>query len=71
MEENEEDVIDLLICAPVNYSQIDLETIADDIHEDWQPDKGLCDKIDEFNSYLKTLPPHSWMPGKIRTNYKK
>lgn len=71
MEENEEDTIDLLICDPVNFRQIDLDTIADDTHEDWEPEKELCDKIDEFNAYLKTLPPHSWMAGKVRTCYKK
>lgn len=70
MEENEEDTIDLLICEPVNYTQIDLDTIVDNTHDDWQPEKELCEKIDEFNNYLKTLPPHSWMPGKVRTSYK-
>jgi hypothetical protein len=62
--------IDLLICDPVNFRHIDLETVAGDTHEDWEPDKELCDKIDEFNAYLKTLHPHSWMPGKVRTHYK-
>lgn len=61
--------IDLLICEPVNFRPIDLDMIADETHEDWSPDKTLCDKIYEFNAYLKTLPPHSWMPGKIRTKY--
>lgn len=70
MEDNEETAIDLLICDPVNFRRIDLDTIADDTHEGWEPEKELCDKIDEFNAYLKTLPPHSWMPGKVRTSYK-
>lgn len=61
--------IDLLICDPVNYRLIDFETIADDTHENWEPEKELLQKVTEFNAYLKTLHPHSWMPGKVRTNY--
>lgn len=69
MEENELDTIDLLICEPVNYTPIDFGTIASDTHEDWEPEKELVEKVKEFNNFLKTLPPHSWMPGKIRTAY--
>lgn len=62
--------IDLLFCDPVHYSSIDFETIAGEAHEDWEPEEELCKKVDEFNAYLKTLPPHSYCPGKVRTSYK-
>lgn len=69
MEENEETEIDLLFCTPIYYTPISFDEIAQEPHDDWEPEKELCDKIDEFNAYLKTLAPHSWMPGKIRTSY--
>lgn len=61
--------IKLLVCVPIYYRRIDSEDIASDSHEDWEPDDELEQKIKEFNDYLKTLPPHSWTPGKIRTTY--
>lgn len=70
MDENDIEEIDLLICQPVCYQTIDSETVASDAHEDWEPDKELLEKIEEFNKYLQTLPPHSWEPGNIRTSYK-
>lgn len=70
MEENEINEIDLLFCSPIGYSQIDTESVASDSHEDWEPTSELEKKIAEFNEYIQTLPPHSWEPGKIRTNYK-
>ena len=71
MEDEDEPMkeIDLLICEPINYRPIDTETVADETHEDWEPEDELLKKIDEFNAYLKTLHPHSWTRGKIRTNY--
>lgn len=70
MYDNEIEEIDLLICEPIGYRQIDGETVTGDAHEDWEPSKELEDKIKEFNDYLSTLPPHSWGHGKIRTSYK-
>lgn len=68
--ENDIEEIDLLICDPVKYRLIDGGDIASDSHEDWEPSAELEAKINEFNDYLKTLPPHSWTPGKVRTSYK-
>lgn len=61
--------IQLVLCKGMPYQQIDGETVAGDSHEDWEPSKELEEKIKEFNTYLATLPPHSWMPGKIRTSF--
>jgi hypothetical protein len=70
MDENHMEEIDLLICEPIKYSCIDTETLASEAHEDWEPTRELELKIKEFNDYIKSLPPHSWMPGKVRTTYK-
>lgn len=70
MGENELEEIDLLICDPVSFRQIDYEDITSDTHEDWEPSKELEMKVDAFNKFIKSLPPHSWTPGKIRTSYK-
>ena|SRR5688572_22693209 len=61
--------VQLVLCQPMTYALIDGETIAGDSHEDWEPSKELAAKINEFNEFLKTLPPHSWVPGKMRTSY--
>lgn len=61
--------VQLVFCEPVKYRSIGTEDIAPDSHEDWEPSKALEEKIKEFNGFLKTLSPHSWMPGKIRTSY--
>lgn len=63
------DEVMLVICEPICYRPIDTETIAGDAHEDWEPSDELAQKINEFNAYLKTLPPHSYTVGKIRTSY--
>lgn len=69
MYDEEIDEINLLICDPVLYDKIDCETVAGDAHEDWEPEKELEQKINEFNAFLSTLKPHSWTPGKVRTSY--
>lgn len=70
MYDNEIEEIELLVCEPIHYRTIDSGTVADDSYDEWEPTKDLEDKIEEFNKFLKTLPPHSWRPGKIRTSYK-
>lgn len=70
MVENEITEIDLLICSPVHYTPIRIDLWEGDTHEDWEPPKELQEKLNDINNYLKTLPAHSWMPGKIRTSYK-
>lgn len=70
MEEHEIGDIDLYICEPTHYQTIDTETIASDCYDDWEPSAELEKKIEEFNAYLDSLPPHSWTASKIRTSYK-
>jgi hypothetical protein len=70
MDENNMDEIDLLICEPIYYKQIDTEHVCDDAHEDWQPEKELLQAIESLNQVIETLKPHSWQPGKVRTSYK-
>ncbi len=71
MEENNVEEIDLLVCIPVEYSPLQYEDIAGDAHEDWEPEKELIELVKSFNEALSKFPPHSWMPGKIRTKYKR
>lgn len=63
------DDVQLVFCVPITYEHIDGETIASESHEEWEPSKELSDKINEFNKYLSSLPPHSWTTGKTRTSY--
>lgn len=64
---SEEPQINLLICEPIHFTPID--TGQWDTHEEWEPSAALEQKINEFNKFLKTLPPHSYRPGKFRTTY--
>lgn len=71
MEENDLKEIDLLICEPIEYSLIDFEQITgSEVHEDWEPEVELEKAVNKLNKVIKELKPHSWQPGKIRTNYK-
>lgn len=70
MHDNEIEEIDLLFCDPIGYSTINSEDIAGDSHEDWEASDELEKKIEEFNKYISTLPPHSYYPGKVRTSHK-
>jgi hypothetical protein len=70
MIDNELEDIDLLICKPIGYSEIDFGYWGEDAYEDWNPPKELQQKVYELNKLLSSLKPHSWEPGKIRTSYK-
>ena|ERR1700760_225989 len=61
--------VQLVLCKPMMYRPIGVETIASDAHEEWRPPKELEERIDQFNDFLTTLPPHSWEPDNIRTSY--
>lgn len=61
--------IDLLICDPIHYNELEADDYCQDAHEDWEPEKELEDAVKAFNEVIKTLAPHSWTPGKIRTKY--
>jgi hypothetical protein len=70
MEDSELKEIDLLFCDEINYSPIDYDYWGSDAHEDWEPPSALKERLMEFNNFIKTLPAHSYTPGKTRTNYK-
>lgn len=70
MKDNELEDINLLFCDPISYSHIDYESLTgSEAHEDWEPEQKLIDAVKAFNKVIDELPPHSWMPGKIRTSY--
>ncbi len=72
LEENEmkpEDLM-LVICKPNLARTIDAEIWIDDLPEDGELPKELQAKMDEMNELIKTLPPISYSPSKIRTIYK-
>lgn len=61
--------VKLMLCTPFEYNAVDWETIATDVHDEWEPTKEMEQKLDEFNAYLKGLPAHSWGQGAFRTTY--
>lgn len=67
-EMNGSDIM-LVLCAPIYYQPIDMDTIASDAWEGWEPDAKLEKLVSEFNKKLKELPPHSFTQGKTRTSY--
>lgn len=72
MEESDIDEINLLICSPIYHCQIDADQVTNgEAHENYEMPDELAKKIDELNNYIRTLPPHSYTPGKIRTTYKR
>lgn len=72
MEENDMLTINLLISQPVYHCCISPDSVVNgEAHEDWEPLPALEKKINEFNEFIRTLPAHSYIPGKIRTTYKR
>lgn len=57
-----------LVHCQANYPrEIDGDFWADDLPENQDElPKELCQKIDEFNAFLKTMKPLSYSPAKIR-----
>lgn len=75
MADNEIDVnteLQLVFVDPNHYNQIDDDYWCDIMPEDGDGElpKALADKLFELNELIKTLPPCSYSPGKIRTEYK-
>lgn len=71
-EENEIDPEDLmLVICEGNYpSTIHEDYWQDDLPEDGEIPEELQKKVDEINALIKTLPPLSYYPSKVRTSYK-
>lgn len=60
----------LVICKSNYLNEIDSSIWEDKLPEDGDIPKELQDKLDELNQFIKTLPPISYSPSKIRTEYK-
>lgn len=72
-EENEvssEDLM-LVICKSNYLGLINSSIWEDDLPEDGDIPKELQVKLDELNEFIKTLPPVSYYPSKIRTKYER
>lgn len=69
-EENELTEIDLLFCEPIMWSDVKEDYWGDDMPEnvDEIPEE-LQKALDNLNKVVKSLPPCSYEPGKIRTKY--
>jgi hypothetical protein len=62
----------LVICEQNNYNEVESDYWADIMPDDGDGDlpKELQKALDNLNSVIHTLPPCSYYPGKIRTEYK-
>jgi len=61
----------LVLCKPNNFSHIDYEQWQDIMPDDVDElPKKLLDGIEALNKIIDELPPASYSPGKIRTEYK-
>lgn len=68
-----EDTINLIICEPLEWRQLESDywsdVMPDDGDRDGELPKELQDAVDSLNKILNTLSPPSYQPGKIRTSY--
>ncbi len=76
MEDDEDNMlseINLLICEPNHWRQLDYDYWSDGRPENDDGDlpKELEAALKNLNEVIKKLPPQSWSPGKVRTKYKK
>lgn len=65
----------LVLCIPNKYFQVGsdhwCDIMADDDMDDDDPfPKELKSALETLNNVIEKLPPASWSPGKIRTEYK-
>ena len=70
-ELNPED-LNLVLCRPEYLSGINVDQWEESLPEnsDGELPKELDTKIKELNHFIESLPPVSWFPTKIRTEYK-
>lgn len=71
LEKNDLESIDLIMCEPQNYYPVNSDYWDDIMPTD--SDGDIPDELKEglkvLNNIISKLPPASYMPGKIRTNY--
>jgi len=61
--------VQLVFCESIEYREIDYDYWGGDAHEDWEPPKELVEAVEKVNDLIRTLAPHSYTTGKIRTSY--
>jgi hypothetical protein len=72
LEDNGFEEIDLLFCDKQYWNQIEPDYWEDIMPENMDSlPKKLQDALDNLNKIISELPPCSYLPGKIRTTYKK
>jgi len=59
------DDMELFICKPNYFRNIDQDWFSDDLPEDGDFPKELYDAIDNFNAVINKLGPVSYSPGKF------
>jgi hypothetical protein len=75
-EELDSDQIDnlqLVICQPNHFNEIDLDYWGDIFPEDFDAERSIPEfikKLDEFNKFISEQEPISWSEGKFRTKVK-
>lgn len=57
----------LRLCTPNKFGELDLDYFCDELPEDSELPKELEDAINRLNEVIRSLPPASYSPGKIRT----
>lgn len=62
--------LELVICEPNYYTQIDFDYWTDILPEDREVDEELVKKVDELNAFIEQLKPASWSEGRTRTEYR-
>lgn len=63
--------LELVFCEEQHFFEIDSEIWRDILPEDeYDLPNKMQDAIDALNEVIKSLPPASYLPGKIRTSYK-
>lgn len=69
-EDNEIEPKDLMLveCTSTNFSQLDFDIWADDVHEDWEPSTEFQEKLKEFNDFLSKKSTNTWFPSKKRVD---
>lgn len=70
-QENEIKPCDLMlvICEPNSFGYINPEYWENELSEDGELPEELEVGVNKINELIQTLPPASWHPGKIRTEY--
>ena len=64
------DDLQLVICEPSEYRELSSDFFEEIMPEDMDElPKKIQDKINEFNEFMKSLPPLSYTPTNIRTKY--